>query len=153
MSDLGEGVVLGAEGDQPAALAVFGEEGCVEAVGFGGDGEIEVKSGEEIADFAVGFVLGVGEFGVFVDLLVSTFGWMKCRIPTLMLKSRRLGLAWSMDRETMSSFMLKLTWLSWDWTGLESPPYMSINHPSAQAELMPFNDLIRGGNVDARKAI
>lgn len=131
MSDLGEGVVLGAEGDQPAALAVFGEEGCVEAVGFGGDGEIEIKTGEEVADFAVGFVLGVGEFGVFVDLLVSTFGWMKCRIPTLMLKSRRLGLAWSMDCETVSSVMAKLTWLSVDWTGLGDASFMSINQSSA----------------------
>lgn len=68
MPDPGKGIVLCAEGYQPAAVAVFGEEGCVEAVRFGGYGEIGTVAGEEAADFAVGFVLGVVEFGVFVDL-------------------------------------------------------------------------------------
>lgn len=69
VTDLGERIVLAAEGDDAAAGSVLGGEGGLEAVRMGGDGDPE--RAEQGDDVVVGLVLGETELRVVVDLRSS----------------------------------------------------------------------------------
>lgn len=70
---------------------------------------------------------------------------------TVILRSRRPGLAWSMDLETVSSVIV--TWRLGGLSVGDMPPYKPTVqlHSKLTPPRMSFRDLIRGGNVDARK--
>lgn len=66
VADMGQCIVLGVEDDEPAALAVLGQERCVDTVGVGCDLEAELR--EDLDKVVVGLDFFVGEFGVRMDL-------------------------------------------------------------------------------------